>query len=105
MPVYEPIKQGESFPQIEERILRRWKELGVFEINWGHGSSPALYEDLVILLCDHEPGSYLVALDKATGKERWKVAREKGSISYSTPTVVRGPRGEEAGEVQAREIC
>ncbi|MGH2959424.1 MAG: isoleucine--tRNA ligase, partial [Solirubrobacterales bacterium] len=31
MPVFEPIKQGESFPQIEERILRRWKELGVFE--------------------------------------------------------------------------
>ncbi len=31
MPVFEPIKQGEGFPQIEERILRRWKELGVFE--------------------------------------------------------------------------
>jgi isoleucyl-tRNA synthetase len=31
MPVFEPIKQGETFPQIEERILRRWKELGVFE--------------------------------------------------------------------------
>lgn len=31
MTVFEPIKQGESFPQIEERILRRWKELGVFE--------------------------------------------------------------------------
>lgn len=31
MSVFEPIKQGEGFPQIEERILRRWKELGVFE--------------------------------------------------------------------------
>jgi isoleucyl-tRNA synthetase len=31
MSVFEPIKQGEGFPQIEERILSRWKELGVFE--------------------------------------------------------------------------
>ena len=31
MSVFEPIKQGESFPQIEERILERWKRLGVFE--------------------------------------------------------------------------
>jgi isoleucyl-tRNA synthetase len=31
MSVFEPIKPGESFPQIEERTLRRWKELGVFE--------------------------------------------------------------------------
>jgi isoleucyl-tRNA synthetase len=31
MSVFEPIKQGEAFPQIEERILARWNELGVFE--------------------------------------------------------------------------
>jgi isoleucyl-tRNA synthetase len=31
MSVFEPIKQGEGFPQIEERILARWNELGVFE--------------------------------------------------------------------------
>jgi outer membrane protein assembly factor BamB len=71
------------------------KEYSAFQINWGHGSSPALYDDLLILLCDHEPASYLVALDKRTGKERWKVDREKGAISYSTPTVVRGPQGDE----------
>jgi outer membrane protein assembly factor BamB len=80
------------------------KEFGAFEINWGHGSSPALVEDLVILLCDHEPASYLVALDKATGKERWKAAREKGSISYSTPTLVRGPRGDELVVNSTRRI-
>lgn len=71
------------------------REYSPFRINWGHGSSPALYEDLVILLCDHEPASYLVALDARTGRERWKVERSKGSISYSTPTIVRGPRGDE----------
>ncbi len=64
------------------------RELGAFTISWGHGSSPALFADQILLLCDHEPGSYLLALDRRTGKERWKVARTKGSISYSTPTVV-----------------
>jgi outer membrane protein assembly factor BamB len=65
------------------------RELGPFTISWGHGSSPALVGDLIVLLCDHEPGSYLLALDKRTGKERWKATRTKGSLSYSTPTVVR----------------
>ena len=64
------------------------KDYGPFDINWGHGSSPTLYRDLVILLCDHDPASYLVALDKRTGAVRWKTEREKGSVSYSTPTVV-----------------
>ncbi len=65
------------------------RDYGPFTISWGHGSSPVLFDDQVILLCDHEPGSYLLALDKRTGQERWKVARPKGSISYSTPTAVR----------------
>lgn len=71
------------------------KEISPFDIEWGHGSSPALYRDLLILECDHIPASYLVALDKKTGKEKWKVDRGKGVRSYSTPSVVRGPRGDE----------
>lgn len=71
------------------------KEIAPFEINWGHASSPALHGDLLILLCDHEPASYLLALDKRTGKERWKVDRGKGRASYSTPTVIEsGGRAE-----------
>lgn len=31
MSVFEPVNQGESFPAIEQRILARWKELGIFE--------------------------------------------------------------------------
>jgi len=71
------------------------KEISPFDIEWGHGSSPALYRDMLILECDHIPASYLVALDKKTGKEKWKVDRGKGVRSYSTPSVVRGPRGDE----------
>ncbi len=69
------------------------RDYGPYTIAWGAGSSPTLAGDLLILLCDHEPASYLLALDKKTGKERWKVARTKGSISYSTPTLVRTAKG------------
>jgi outer membrane protein assembly factor BamB len=71
------------------------KEIGPFHINWGHGSSPALHGDLLFLLCYHEPASYLLAVDKASGKTRWKVDRAKDTRSYSTPVVVPGPAGDE----------
>jgi outer membrane protein assembly factor BamB len=71
------------------------KEISPFTINWGHSSSPALFGDLLILLCDHEPASYLLAVDKRTGKEKWKVDRGKGRSSYSTPLIVETPAGPE----------
>jgi outer membrane protein assembly factor BamB len=71
------------------------KDYAPFDIQWGHGSSPVLYGDTVILLCDHPSASYLVALDKRTGKERWKSDRGKGRSSYSTPLIVQGKTGDE----------
>ncbi len=70
-------------------------DYGSFLNNWGHGSSPALYQDLLILLSDHEPNAYLLALDKRTGKERWKVDRGNDRTSHSTPIIVPGPEGDE----------
>ena len=64
------------------------KEIAPFDINWGHGSSPTLFGDLLLLLCDHTPASYLLAVDKKTGKERWKADRGTGRKSYTTPFVV-----------------
>src|SRR5262245_14998252 len=61
---------------------------GPFEINWGHGSSPTVYRDTLILICYHESQSYLLALDTRTGNVRWKVDAERGTTSYSTPLVV-----------------
>jgi outer membrane protein assembly factor BamB len=66
-----------------------------FDINWGHGSSPVLYKDLLILLCDHQSASYLIAFEARTGKLRWKADRGRGRASYSTPLVIAGPRGDE----------
>ena len=71
------------------------KEYGPFEINWGHASSPTLYKGSLILLCYHSPASYLLSVDAATGKTRWKLDRGKDVISYSTPVVVDGAAGPE----------
>src|SRR5688572_9244345 len=67
-------------------------EYSRFETQWGHGSSPTLHADLLILLCDHLSDAYLLALDVRTGKERWKVNRGDGRVSHSTPLVVPGPQ-------------
>jgi outer membrane protein assembly factor BamB len=71
------------------------KEYHPFTTNWGHGSSLTLHKDTLFLLCYHVEHSYLLALDKSTGKERWKVDRGKGKISHCTPLVIQGPAGEE----------
>jgi outer membrane protein assembly factor BamB len=64
------------------------------DIQWGHASSPAMHGDTVYLLCYQPSGSYLVALDKRTGAQRWKHSRERGVISYSTPMIISGPQGD-----------
>jgi outer membrane protein assembly factor BamB len=71
------------------------REYAPFDIQWGHGSSPVLYGDTILLLCDHPSASYLVALDKRTGRQRWKADRGKGRSSYSTPLVVAAESGDE----------
>lgn len=70
-------------------------EHGPFQVNWGHGSSPVVYKDLVILPCYHEPQSYLLAMDAKTGATRWKVDRGAKVVSYSTPIVVPAAGGDE----------
>ena len=67
-----------------------WKtNLGNMKILHGHGegSSPALYGDTLVLNWDHEGESFVVALDKRTGRQRWKVARDEAT-SWSTPLIV-----------------
>jgi outer membrane protein assembly factor BamB len=70
-------------------------EISPFNVIWGHSSSPTLFGDMLVLLCDHEPASYLLAVDKRTGQQRWKADRGKGRMSYSTPLVVDTPSGPE----------
>lgn len=60
-------------------------EYGRFENRFSATSSPLLYEDLVIVQCDHYGDSYLVALDQKTGANRWKVDRPETWLSWSSP--------------------
>ena len=64
---------------------------GDFDLLWAHASSPTLYEDLVYVLCDHNPQANLVALNKSTGEEVWKAGRGSGLRSYSTPLIHEQP--------------
>jgi outer membrane protein assembly factor BamB len=71
------------------------REYSTFDISWGHASSPVLYRDRMILVCYHDGHSYLLALDKGTGKELWRIEKEKGLRSYSTPLVIETKLGPE----------
>lgn len=61
---------------------------GEFHSVHGFCSSPVIYKDLVILNGDQDATAYLVAFDKATGKERWRTDRPNKTRSYCTPIVV-----------------
>lgn len=65
------------------------KDLGNLTIrfDFGEGTSPALHEDRIIISSDHEGQSFIVVLDKRTGREIWRVNREENT-SWATPIVV-----------------
>src|SRR5262249_45817995 len=67
--------------------------LGPFNNANGHGSSPVLIDDMLLLICDQDTDSYLLALDKVTGKTRWRVERPEVTRGYGTPAVYRPKEG------------
>ena len=71
-----------------------WKKSlgGIAKAGLGPGTSPILFENLLILQCDQEMGngSFIIALDKASGTEVWRQDR-KTRRSWATPLVVRTP--------------
>ncbi len=68
-----------------------WKaDVGKYgTVGLGTGTSPVLWENLVILQCDEDNGaaSFIVGIDKKTGKEVWKTPR-KVQVGWSTPLLV-----------------
>lgn len=65
------------------------RDFGQMEIvmSFGEGSSPSVYKDKVIVLWDHEGASFIVALDKKSGKDVWRVEREE-KTSWASPLIV-----------------
>jgi outer membrane protein assembly factor BamB len=60
---------------------------GEFISAQGYCSSPVVYKNLVIVNGDHDGDSYIVALDRLTGREVWRTAREHKTRSYVTPII------------------
>ena len=69
----------------------RWRQsVGTKTHGWGSGTSPVLYENLVIVNASVESGA-LVAVDKNTGQEVWRAGDIKSS--WNTPALVKAPDG------------
>jgi outer membrane protein assembly factor BamB len=55
--------------------------------SFGEGSSPALHGNVIVVTWDHEDEDFITALDKETGKELWRQARDE-ETSWATPLIV-----------------
>ena len=67
-----------------------WKNRFQYLSQHGNGGSPVIYGDLLIFSCDGYDIAFVIALDKQTGKVRWKTLRQRPiSQAYSTPLVIR----------------
>ena len=67
--------------------------LGPFNNVNGHGSSPILAGNKLVLICDQDVGSYLIAVNKQTGKVLWKINRPEVARGYATPGVFQPKHG------------
>jgi outer membrane protein assembly factor BamB len=67
----------------------RWRmPLGPFDTFYGLGASPVLAGDQLLLVCDTREKSFLLAVDTASGRTRWRVERtENHGEGYTSPTV------------------
>ena len=76
-----------------------WKARFSYESQHGSGGSPIVYGDLLIVSCDGGDAAFVVALDKRTGKTRWKTwRRQPWAQAYTTPLVIRATRGARVGD-------
>jgi len=72
----------------------KWRlPLGPFNMFYGFGSSPILVDDKLILPVDQDLNSYLVAVDKNTGKVKWRADRPDVISGYSTPMLYQPENG------------
>lgn len=70
---------------------------------WGVGSSPVIYKDTVIMLCDRQKDSFIAAFDLKDGREVWRTARAE-IPSWATPAIVQSQTRTELVTNAARAI-
>ena len=93
--------QGLYTYDVNGRLL--WKvdlgrlDAGAYDIptfEWGTASSPIIWKDLVIVQCDTQSDSFIIAFNVNTGETVWKTDRDE-IPSWGTPTIVTTAKGEE----------
>ncbi len=67
--------------------------LGPFQNFYGMAGSPIIAGELVVLVCDQQSGSFILALDRRTGTQRWRTQRTGAPIAWTTPIVFRPTDG------------
>ena len=81
-----------------------WKrEIGILnsgwfydpDYQWGHSSSPILYDGRVIVQADVHGSPFIAAFDLESGNEVWRTARDGEIPTFATPTLYRGRTGDE----------
>ncbi|MFT5290755.1 MAG: outer membrane protein assembly factor BamB [Planctomycetota bacterium] len=92
-----PVTDGENvyvfFPELgllafDGKGEERWRmPLGPFVSFYGMAASPVIVDDTLILLCDQQHGSYLLAVDIATGEQRWRTERTGMIEGWTTPAL------------------
>lgn len=81
--------QGTACLDLKGKVL--WKNKQTYSPVHGNGGSPVLTDGLLIFSCDGASNPYVIALDAATGKEKWKTPRQGDAdrkFSFGTPLVI-----------------
>jgi len=68
------------------------RDLGPFDSQHGSGTSPIVFDDLLIVPNDQRGKSFIIALDCRNGETRWKLDRRVVKAAYSTPCIYQ-PEG------------
>lgn len=72
----------------------RWRlPLGPFNNPFGMGTSPILADGILLLNCDSESDSFFIAVDKNTGKVKWRQERPEATRGFATPVLYQPARG------------
>ncbi len=69
------------------------RDLGPFVSQHSCGTSPIVYQDMVVLGNDQDGVSFLTAVNCKDGEERWRTERRSAVVAYSTPCVFYPPGG------------
>jgi outer membrane protein assembly factor BamB len=67
--------------------------LGPFNNPFGHGASPILAGEMLLMVCDQDTNSFLLAIDKHTGRVIWRTERPHAQRGYATPILYQPREG------------